>query len=203
MKRRTGNALTFKRNYKTSLNRIKKRKQLMAIEQEKETSRMPQCLATINKLLSDVERAESGCFAKAPDYFKTELNDIHDKLMAMFKNVSARMSGATPAVSMAKVIACADSLNGVDEVTRGQLLALADTMAEDVKTLNPEVISENLNSFRVIMDNSNIEANEEGIDFNAEAQFVIQIDGQEYLCDLKGKFPVPTGVLTLKKKQAL
>lgn len=175
----------------------------MANEIEQENSRMPQCLATINKMLSDNERALNGCFAKAPDYFKTELNNIHDTLMAMFKNVSARMSGSTPEISVAKVVAAADSLRGVDEHTRGQLLAIANSMAEDVKTLTPDVISENLNSFRVIMDNSNVEANEESIDFNADAQFVVSIDGQEYLCELKGKFPVPQGVLTLKKKQAL
>jgi hypothetical protein len=203
MKRRKGNTLTFKKNYKSSLKRIKERNKQMANEIEQENSRMPQCLATINKMLSDNERALNGPFAKAPDYFKTELKNIHDTLMAMFKNVSARMSGSTPEISVAKVIACADSLRGVDEHARGQLLALADTMAEDVKTLTPDVISKNLNSFRVIMDNSNVEANEEGIDFNADAQFVITIDGKEYLCELNGKFPVPSGILTLKKKQAL
>ena len=203
MKRKKCNVLSFNRNYKKVLNKSIKRNRQMAIEKEQENSRMPQCLATINKMLSENERALTGCFAKAPDYFKTELNKIHDTLMALFKNVSARMSGATPEISVAKVVACADSLKGVDEHARGQLLALAETMAEDVKTLTPEVISKNINSFRVIMDTSNIEANEEGINFNADAQFVIMLDGKEYLCELQGKFPVPEGVLTLKKKQLI
>lgn len=203
MKKRKGNALVFKRNYKSGLKKIIKRKQQMANEIEKENTRMPQCLSTLNKMMSEVERATNGCFVNAPEYFKKEFSDIHDKLLAMFKNLSSRMSGNTPAIAITKVIACADSLKGVDEDTRGQLLAIADTMAEDARTLTPELISQNLNSFRVIMDNSNVQANEEGIDFNAEAQFVIQIDGKEYLCDLKGTFPVPSGVLTLKKKQAL
>ena len=173
----------------------------MAKEQEKEKTMLPQCLSTINDFLSRCERAKTGCFAKAPDYFKQELDSVHDILMAMFKNLSARMAGATPAVSVAKIVACADSLKGVDEHTRSELLALADTMAEDVKTLNPEVISDNLNSFRVIMDNSNVQANEENINFHADAQFVIQIDGKEYICEMKGDFPVPEGCLVLKKKQ--
>lgn len=191
----------FQRNYKTVLNKVKKRNTQMAKEIEQEKSRMPQCLSTINDILSKIERAKTGCFSNAPDYYKQELDSVHSTLMALFKNISSRMSGATPEISVAKVVACADSLRGIDEEARGQLLALAESMSEDVKTLTPEVISENLNSFRVIMDESNIEANEEEIVFNAQAQFVIHIDGNEYVCKLNGKFPVPQGVLSLKKIQ--
>lgn len=201
MRKHKVNAKGFQRNYKKILNKIKKRNTQMANEIEKEKSRMPQCLATINDILSKIERAKTGCFNGAPDYYKQELENIHSTLMAMFKNISSRMSGNTPEISVAKVIACADSLRGVDEESRSQLLALAESMSEDVKTLSPEVIQENLNSFRVIMDESNIEANEEEIVFNAQAQFVIHIDGKEYVCELNGKFPVPNGALTLKKVQ--
>lgn len=191
----------FQKNYKSSLMRIKKRNIQMAKEQEQEKSRLPQCLSTLNNIISSIERAESGCFSKAPDYFGQELNKAHDILMNLFKNISSRMSGNTPEISVARVLACANSLKGVDEDNRGKLLALAESMAEDVKTLSPDVISKNINSFKVIMDESNIEANEEEIVFNADAQFTIQLDGKEYICTVNGKFPVPTGVLTLKKKQ--
>lgn len=199
--RKHKNLKGFKKNYKAIFNRIKKRNIQMANEIEQEKSRMPQCLSVINDILSKIERAKTGCFSKAPDYYKQELDTAHSTLMTLFKNISSRMSGNTPEISVAKVIACADSLRGVDEESRSQLLALAETMSEDVKTLSPEVIQENLNSFRVIMDESNIEANEEEIVFNAQAQFVIHIDGKEYVCELNGKFPVPSGVLTLKKVQ--
>lgn len=173
----------------------------MAKELEQEKSILPQCLASINEIVSKIERAKNGCFRKSPDYCKQGLDKAYDILMLVFKNISSRMSGTTPEISVAKVVACADSLAGVDEETRGQLLALAESISEDVKTLTPDVISENLNSFKVIMDNSNVEANEEEIVFNADAQFTIQLDGKEYVCTLNGKFPVPEGVLTLKKKQ--
>lgn len=175
----------------------------MAKELEKEKSMMPNCLSAINDILSRIERAKAGCFANAPDYFKQELDSVHDTMMELFKNISSRMAGVTPEISVAKVIACADSLAGVDEESRAQLLAIADSMSEDIKTLSPEVIGENLNSFKVIMDESNIQANEDNIIFNADAQFTIVIDGKQYLCTVNGKFPVPKGVLTLKKKQFL
>jgi hypothetical protein len=117
--------------------------------------------------------------------------------MGMFKNLTMRMT-ETPDISSEKITAIANS-GEVDEETRQDLLALAK--AKDGIALTPELIDENLDTFRVLFDNSNIEANDKNIVFNADAEFNIIIDGVEKTCKLKGKFKVPTAYLTLTDKE--
>lgn len=180
------------------LNKLKKQRlekeKIMASENKK--SKIPQCLTFINKLVSDVDKGTSGLFKDAPDYFKQGFDNIRETLMGMFKNLTMRMT-ETPSISSEKITAIANS-GKVDEETKQDLLALAN--AKNSELLTPELIEENLDTFRVLFDNSNVEANENSIVFNADAEFNIIVDGVEKVCKLKGKFKVPTAYLTLTEK---
>lgn len=184
--------------YGKLLNKLKKKRlekeKIMASEDKK--SKIPQCLTSINDLVSKVDKVSTGLFKDAPDYFKQGFDTIRETLMGMFKNLTMRMT-ETPNISSEKVTAIANS-GKVDEETKQDLLALAKAM--DNQILTPELIDENLDTFRVVYDKSNIEANDTNIVFNADAEFNIIIDGVEKTCTLKGKFKVPTAYLTLTEK---
>lgn len=185
--------------YGKLLNKLKKQRlekeKIMASEDKK--SKIPQCLTFINNLVSTVDKGNSGLFKDAPDYFRQGFGQIRELLMGMFKNLTMRMT-ETPAISSEKITAIANS-GEVDEETKQDLLALAQ--AQEGLILTPELIDENLDTFRVLFDNSNIEANDKNIVFNADAEFNIIIDGVEKVCKLKGKFKVPTAYLTLTDKE--
>lgn len=172
----------------------------MAKKQQEEGSMIPVCLSTLNELISKVEKSKSGCFSEAPDYFKQELSNIKTSLLTMFKNLSLRMGGEIPSISAEKIIACADSLEGIDEQTRSELLALASIKAGAAVSLTPELIKENINSFRVVYDESCIEANEESINFHAKVEFAINAEGKDMICSLDSVFEVPEASLVLKQK---
>ena len=190
----------FSRNYKKVLSRILKRKDIMSKKEKQEQSVVPNCLAALNDILSRVEKAKSGCFVGAPDYFKQELDNVKSTLLSMFKNLSLRMGGVIPDISASKIIACADSLAGVDESTRKELLDIAAIKSGVAVSLSPELIKNNANSFRVLYDESNIEANEDAINVHAKAEFQITVDGKVKTCTLDCIFPVPEANLILTQK---
>lgn len=181
------------------LNKLRKQRlekeKIMASENKK--SKIPQCLTFINDLVSRVDKGNSGLFKDAPDYFKQGFDNIRETLMGMFKNLTMRMT-ETPAISSAKITAIANSGN-VDEEIKRDLIALAK--AQDGTVLTPELIDENLDTFRVTYDSSNIEANDKHIVFNSNAEFSIMVDGVEKTCKLEGKFKIPTAYLTLTDKE--
>jgi len=193
------------KSYSGILNRIKRNKSTMQKQQEleqkqqkQEQSRVPLCLTSINELTRKVEKLKTGCFSGSPDYFISSLDSIRTILMDMFKNLTIRMTG-TPEVSVSKIKAAADSLSGIDEETKNDLLLLADS--QEGEFLTPELISENLDTFRVIFDSSNIEANEKEIVFHADVEFEIVVGGVKKQARIEGRFPVPLANLVLTNSE--
>lgn len=187
------------KGYGKLLSKLKKQRlekeKIMASDNKK--SKIPQCLTFINDMVSKVDKGTSSLFKDAPDYFKKGFSDIRETLMGMFKNLTLRMT-ETPVISASKITAIANSGN-VDDETKRDLLALAK--AQDGTILTPELIDENLDTFRVRYDSSHIEANENHIVFNADAEFSIMIDGVEKVLKLEGKFKIPTAYLVLSEKE--
>lgn len=161
-------------------------------------NKMTKCLSSLNDLSNNVEKIRSE-FSELmlPEYFEKEFSTILAKTDAMFKNLTKRNAGENPEISANKILACADSLRGIDEQTRKSLLILAATQIDDMKLLTPEVIKANIDTFKVIFDESNVEANQDEIVFNANAQFQITIDDVIHTCTLKGTYPVPYEDLVL------
>jgi hypothetical protein len=185
--------------YGKILKRIQTQKRNKCMSQtEQPKSKIPQCLSSINDLVSKVDKLKSGLFKDSPDYFKTSLNGVRETLMEMFKNLTVRMT-EIPKISNEKITAIANSV-GIDSETKKDLLAIV--AASQGNILTPELIKDNLDTFKVIYDESNVEANENEIVFNADAEFTILIDGKEKDCTLKGKFPVPLASLILSSKEA-
>lgn len=183
--------------YSKVLKRIQIQKRNKCMSQVEQPSKIPQCLSSINDLVSKVDKMKSGLFKDSPDYFKTSLNNVRETLMDMFKNLTVRMT-ETPKISNEKITAIANSL-GIDSNTRKDLLAIVAANNNDI--LTPDLIRDNIDTFRVIYDESNVEANENEIVFNADAEFTIVIDGKERDCTLKGKFAVPPASLVLLNKE--
>ncbi len=184
--------------YGKILNKLrKKRLEKEKTMSENKKSKIPQCITFINDLVSKVDKGTTGLFKDSPDYFKQGFENIRETLISMFKNLTLRMT-EKPDISSSKVMAIANS-GAVDAETRQDLITLAKAM--DNQILTPELIDENLDSFRVTYDSSKIEANEKHIVFNADAEFSITIDGVEKTCKLQGKFKIPSAYLTLTEKE--